>query len=245
MRRKLLVADDSVTIQRVVALSFAGEDVEVEVAPDGDKALAMVRADHPDVVLADVMMPGLTGYQVCESIKRDPELEKIPVVLLVGTFEPFDQAEATRVQSDGHLTKPFDTDELLRTYRRLVGRAAGRRPIRSAEDKGPWYEPDSEQSARPIVAGEILVSSRTRESFLGETRILDVFPAAKDAQMPAPMSEIGPAARASSPMVRSVIEDIVRRIAPDIVREVAWEVVPEMSEMLIRESLSKGKPPSR
>ena len=202
MRRKLLVADDSVTIQRVVALSFAGEDVEVETAADGDQALTMVRANKPDVVLADVMMPGLTGYQVCESIKTDPELRQIPVVLLVGTFEPFDQAEASRVQSDGHLTKPFDTEELIQTYRDLIGRSL-RRGV-SADSDSTAASPES---SSPIIAGEVLVSSKTRESFLGDRRILDVLSPQRDAGVPAFESAAG--LEVSANAVRIVVEDVV------------------------------------
>ncbi len=108
-RRKLLLADDSVTIQKVVNLTFADEGIDVISVGDGDSALDMLQEGLPDIVLADVNMPGLTGYEICARIKdRDPA-SQIPVVLLVGSFEPFDEEEARRVGADAYLTKPFES----------------------------------------------------------------------------------------------------------------------------------------
>jgi CheY-like chemotaxis protein len=110
-RRKLLLADDSPTIQKVISLTF-GDDEGFEVVAVGDGAQALrALADEPppDVVLADVVMPGPDGYELCERIKRDARLRHVPVVLLVGTFEPFNEAEARRVGADTALTKPFQS----------------------------------------------------------------------------------------------------------------------------------------
>lgn len=108
-KRKLLLADDSMTIQKVVKLTFADEGIEVITASDGDAALEKFNESAPDLVLADVNMPGLNGYQLCEKIKNDAATKKTPVVLLVGSFEPFDEAEARRVGADDSLTKPFQS----------------------------------------------------------------------------------------------------------------------------------------
>lgn|GEM_PF-736211 len=107
MSKKLLLADDSVTIQKVVNLTFADEGIEVLTASDGNTALQMLLAHKPDIVIADVNMPGPNGYQICERIKTDEKLKNIPVILLVGSFEPFDEEEAKRVGADDFLTKPF------------------------------------------------------------------------------------------------------------------------------------------
>lgn len=109
-RRKLLLADDSPTIQKVISLTFGDEGVEVVAVGDGERALrALAEEPPPDVVLADVVMPGPDGYELCERIKRDGRLRHVPVVLLVGTFEPFNEAEARRVGADTVLTKPFQS----------------------------------------------------------------------------------------------------------------------------------------
>ena len=117
--RKLLLADDSITIQKVVTLTFADEGVEVVTASDGQEAIEKLKQSTPDVVLADAVMPGASGYEVCEYIKQDPKLKHIPVMLLVGSFEPFDEAEARRVGADDYVTKPFQS------IRRLIDRVGG------------------------------------------------------------------------------------------------------------------------
>ena len=111
--RKLLLADDSATIQKVVDLTFSDEGLEVITVSDGQQALEKLDEVTPDIVLADVFMPGLNGYQVCEYIKRTERFRHIPVMLLVGSFEPFDEAEARRVGADDYLTKPFQSIRTL------------------------------------------------------------------------------------------------------------------------------------
>jgi DNA-binding response OmpR family regulator len=108
-KRKLLLADDSITIQKVVNLTFADEGIEVISVGDGDSAMRKFDEFIPDLVMADVNMPGLNGYEVCRIIKRTEETQNIPVILLVGSFEPFDEAEAKDAGADDFLTKPFQS----------------------------------------------------------------------------------------------------------------------------------------
>ncbi len=108
-KRKLLLADDSVTIQKVVNLTFADEGIEVFTTGDGDSAMEKLREIKPDLVMADVNMPGLNGYQVCEQIKLNEATKQTPVILLVGSFEPFDEEKANAVGADDYLTKPFQS----------------------------------------------------------------------------------------------------------------------------------------
>jgi CheY-like chemotaxis protein len=97
MPKTLLLADDSVTIQKVVGISFANEDIRIVTVDNGDDAVLRAREIRPDIVLADVVMPGKSGYDVCAALKADPTLAGIPVLLLTGTFETFDEARAARV----------------------------------------------------------------------------------------------------------------------------------------------------
>jgi CheY-like chemotaxis protein len=113
MSKKLLLADDSVVIQKLVGLSFANEDVEIFSTDNGDDAVIKAREVVPDVVLADVVMPGKSGYEVCEAIKQDPALAHIPVLLLTGTFEAFDEARAESSGANGQITKPFEAQALV------------------------------------------------------------------------------------------------------------------------------------
>jgi CheY-like chemotaxis protein len=114
--RKLLLADDSVTIQKVIELTFADEGVRVVAFSNGSDAIDKLEEIAPDIVLADVFMPEKSGYEVCEYVKQNEKLRHIPVMLLVGSFEPFDEAEARRVGADDILTKPFQS------IRRLIDR---------------------------------------------------------------------------------------------------------------------------
>lgn len=106
---KLLLADDSVTIRKVVEMAFVDAGIEVFSAVDGETAMQRFIETQPDIVLVDVEMPVPNGYQICEMIKQDEATRHIPVLLLVGSFEPFDQTEAERVEADGFLTKPFQS----------------------------------------------------------------------------------------------------------------------------------------
>lgn len=120
MPHKLLLADDSVTIQRVIELTFADEDVVVTAVGDGKQAIERIQADPPDIVLADVGMPEKDGYEVADFVKRDPRLAHIPVLLLTGAFEPVDEGRAVRVGCDGVLAKPFEPQMVITRVRELL-----------------------------------------------------------------------------------------------------------------------------
>src|SRR5512147_463497 len=109
MPRKLLLADDSITIQKVVAITLSSEDFAITAVDNGEDAVTRAHELKPDVILADVVMPRKNGYEVCEAIKADPSLKHIPVLLLAGTFEAFDEARARGARADGHIAKPFES----------------------------------------------------------------------------------------------------------------------------------------
>jgi len=267
MTKKLLVADDSPTIQKVVKLAFAGEDFLVEGVEHGDEVLEKVKALRPDLVLADISMPGLNGYELCGRIKADPDLGTTPVVLMSGVAEPLDEDGARNAGCDGHLVKPFGTELLIRTVRELIGIEA-------------------DDSAAPAA----LVSARTRESFLGSGSILDIFggtaPMSQPAgtapveilqgdshetpegapSAPAPTEQaaretsqpVQQAARQVIPfpgpkssdlqsaavelpdeIIDAIAQRVLRQMSPDVIREVAWEVIPDLAEIIIRQYLEE------
>src|ERR1044072_1775688 len=137
MGSKILLADDSITIQKVVNLTFAEAGIEVVAVSNGDMAERRLKEVNPDLVLADIFMPGKNGYELCESIKQDPELRTVPVVLLVGAFEPFNEAEARRVHADAHLTKPFESRVLVETVRALMAKYPKPQPAPAAPQAIP------------------------------------------------------------------------------------------------------------
>ena len=104
---KILVADDNANIQKMVALSFEDRGIQVIAVGNGEAAVRRIPDLQPDLVLADIFMPVRNGYEVCEFVKKDERFSHIPVILLVGAFDPLDEKEARRVGADGVLKKPF------------------------------------------------------------------------------------------------------------------------------------------
>jgi CheY-like chemotaxis protein len=113
MARKLLLADDSITIQKVVELVLAEEDFDIRSVSNGEDALNLIESFQPEVVLADIEMPKVNGYQLCEKIKENPRTAGIPVILLAGAFEPIDTELAEKVGADDSVIKPFESQELI------------------------------------------------------------------------------------------------------------------------------------
>jgi CheY-like chemotaxis protein len=113
MTKKLLLADDSITIQKVIQITFAHEDYQLTITDNGDTALVRAEELVPDLVLADVYMPGKNGYELCAAIKQSPALRQVPVLLLAGSFEPFDEGKARAAGADAWIEKPFESQALL------------------------------------------------------------------------------------------------------------------------------------
>jgi CheY-like chemotaxis protein len=165
---KLLLADDSPTTQKVVQLTFADEGVEVVVADDGDSALELYTHHRPDIVLADINIPGLNGYEVCEAIRKRADNGSTPVILLAGSFEPFDVELAHRVGANDYLTKPFASiRRLVATVTALLDVAAKHdtaaaetvepnsvSPHASGPETGSAAEPESEPAPIAVHAPE-------------------------------------------------------------------------------------------
>jgi CheY-like chemotaxis protein len=264
MTLKLLVVDDSANIQRIVGLSFSDEDAIVESVSDGENALDTVKDFRPDVVLVDVFMPGCSGYEICARIKEDPELAGTAVVLLAGTFEPFDELEASRAKCDGCLTKPFDSSDLLQTVHALTEKRQQAQP-KETEMESAGMDTQINETGKPGSYRFRLynfVSPVVCDSFLGSDRILDLFDsdqlsAAKAAmtasvrktELQALQNEPSAGSAASLDVMfsentlNSIVDNVMRRMSAEVIREVAWEVVPELSESIIRRTIEEQSKP--
>lgn len=117
----LLIADDSVTIQKVVDLAFEDEDVNVITAGDGEEALGKVNDGLPDIIIVDTDMPKLNGFEVCQKIKGDAKLKNIAVCLLHSDFEEFDEDKFHSCGADGYLTKPFKSEDIINKVAEITG----------------------------------------------------------------------------------------------------------------------------
>src|SRR5579863_8626067 len=148
MSRRILLADDSVTIQKVIELTFMDDDFEVQAVGNGDEAISLLTAKPFDFVITDVHMPGANGYEVA---RRAKEIRPgIPVLLLVGTFEPFDEGQARSSGANSHLKKPFDSQELLQRVHELLGPAPSAAPAVAAS--APVAAAPAPQPAPPAAA---------------------------------------------------------------------------------------------
>lgn len=127
MGYKLLLADDSITIQKVVELILSEEDYSITSVNNGEDALEIAKKDKPDIILADIIMPKIDGYQLCERVKQDPDLMTVPVLLLAGAYESFDSTRASAVGADDYIIKPFESQELIKKVKDCIER--GSKPL--------------------------------------------------------------------------------------------------------------------
>ncbi len=150
MSGTILLADDSLTIQKVVELTFADTDYRVVAVSSGDDLLDRLPGISPDLIICDVIMPGKDGYDVCQEIKSSSDWLHLPVILLTGTFEPFDRDRAIAAGCSEIITKPFEAQKLVDTVERLIG---GGQPATGPTDlAGSFMDGDDEwpDEATPV-----------------------------------------------------------------------------------------------
>ena len=123
MPKHILVADDSVTIQRVVTITFAGDEFSLASAKSADEALTLAQGRRPDLVIADSVMPGRSGYDLCQAIKA--AMGNVPVLILASQGSPYDEARGRAAGADGFLQKPFDTQAMIDKANDLIAKAGG------------------------------------------------------------------------------------------------------------------------
>lgn len=121
MSKRVLIADDEPNI--VISLEFLmkREGHAVSVARDGPSALEAIRAGRPDLVLLDVMMPGLSGFEVCQAVRADEALAGVKILMLSAKGRDTDIAKGNAMGADAYMTKPFSTRELAEKVRELLG----------------------------------------------------------------------------------------------------------------------------
>lgn len=163
---KILVADDNSNIQKMVALALKDQGIDVVAVGNGEAAVRKISDIRPDLVLADVFMPVRNGYEVCEYVKTDRSLSHIPVILLVGAFDPLDEQEAQRVGADGVLKKPFvPPDPLISMVKSALSRAAAAHPPQAAAEpaRTPAAVPPAHEIPVPVFAS-VPAHSRSPEA---------------------------------------------------------------------------------
>lgn len=156
MGYKLLLADDSITIQKVVSIIFANEECELTIVDNGNAALEKAGEVLPDIMLVDTLMPGTSGYEVCERIRQNPSLKAIPLLLLTGAFEPFDVEKAKESGADDFISKPFESQLLVDKVKSLVELGKGRKGLAPPPEPAvaTVIEPEEEAVSEPVAPVE-------------------------------------------------------------------------------------------
>jgi CheY-like chemotaxis protein len=160
MSKKLLLADDSITIQKVIQITFAHEDYELTITDNGDAAFAKALEIKPDLIMSDVYMPGKNGYELTSAIKQEPTLQHVPVLLLAGSFEPFDEDKARSCKADAWIEKPFESQSLIDKVAELLSAAKSAPEVPAA-----FTAPAAAVAIEPVDVAEAIVDDPFMNAF--------------------------------------------------------------------------------
>ncbi|HUS64983.1 MAG TPA: response regulator [Kofleriaceae bacterium] len=150
MSKTILCADDSVTMQKVAEITFASTEWKYVGAKSADDALRLAKSERPALILADAVMPGKTGYDLCKAVKSDGDLSGVPVLIMCGNSQAYDSARGEQVGADGHIIKPWDTQVLLDKVGEVLQRA-GKEGV-AALGQGVAAAPAAAAAAKPAAA---------------------------------------------------------------------------------------------
>ncbi|KWT92708.1 response regulator [Candidatus Magnetominusculus xianensis] len=166
MPKRLLLADDSITIQKVVELILSEEDFQIISVNDGQEALDKINKFNPSIVLADIEMPKVNGYELCKQIKANEKTKHIPVILLVGAFEPLNERSFKDCGASDHLIKPFESQEFLNKINAVLG------PSSSSDGEVTTFD-EAGKGEEPVDLGDSLMGDDDIEELLGKSDIDD------------------------------------------------------------------------
>ncbi|MCL4472987.1 MAG: response regulator [Actinobacteria bacterium] len=119
--KRVLIVDDEASLRTLVRANLEVDGLQVSEAVDGNEAMAMLKKSQPDLILLDIMMPGKDGIEVLEDLASDEKLREIPVVLLTAKGEQEDLERGASLGARGHITKPFDPEQMVRTVKAALG----------------------------------------------------------------------------------------------------------------------------
>lgn len=147
MSIKVLVADDSITIQKVIGIIFGGDDYSLTVVDNGKAAIDKARELVPDILLIDALMPGMSGYEVAEAVRATPSLAHKPILILTGSFEPFDEEKAKKCGADDYISKPFESQQIITKVKELLELGSSRSATAQVSQTVPTPEVSINQSS--------------------------------------------------------------------------------------------------
>jgi CheY-like chemotaxis protein len=247
--RTLLLADDSLTVRRVIELTFAEEpEIQVVAVSGGDEAIAWLDAHPVDVVLADVDMPGASGYAVAEHVRDSPRLAHVPVVLLTGAADPLDRERVAATGCRAVLVKPFAPDVVIdRVNALLRGDAAAMETPDAPRPAEPPKTPESyfvdldarfaalsgggdtaAEAASPLLQAFASLLDAERR---GQPRTTVEWPSALR-RRPAPVTE---------EFVEQVVQRVLERLPERVLRQAIADHVSAVAERLVQEEIDRIK----
>lgn len=265
MAIKILLADDSITIQKVIGIIFGGEEYSLTVVDNGTAAVAKAREITPDILLIDVHMPGISGYEVCEAVRAIPALAVTPILLLTGSFEPFDEEKARSCGADDFIAKPFESQLVISKVKKLCATSAVRTSQPTAielQAKVPpktatapddiWsaftsaVEPEMTPASSLPSAGSIIEPQIPDNNSMDD--IQDVGALGQNAPFDEnafdfSYKEIGNKTAEPAPVPVTLTEEQLRAaiagVSREVIERIVWEVVPDLAETLIRDAIRK------
>jgi len=185
---RVLLADDSPHALRMGERILREEGFEVATAANGAAALAGLAETDPDVILADVFLPGTSGYQICEHVKSRPRFRHTRVVLTAGALEPLDEDEARRVQADALLKKPFEASVVMETIKPLAEAAGMARGLFAEEFQKMAGTPP--HPALPAVSPSVAAALAQAGTQIDPEQVRAAVTLALDAALPAMIEEV-------------------------------------------------------
>ena len=118
---KILVIEDELNIQKLAKVNLSASGYQVLVATDGEEGLGLAQMEYPDLILLDLMMPGMSGWDVLIALKADQKLQKTPVIIMTASLREGEKDKARSLGAAGYLMKPYSADELLRQVKQVLG----------------------------------------------------------------------------------------------------------------------------
>ena len=216
MKRVILLADDSPTIQRLVTQTFADANVEIISVSNGDAAIRKFEELRPQLVLADIYMPGKNGYEVCTYIKNHSVLSGTPVVLLAGAFDAFDEETANQAGAAAHITKPFEPQALVDLVISLLPKG------------DPAAAPERKPKPAPVPVAAVESAPDHDHDLLG---LGDLFQPATP--------EAPPVLTVSDEEIERIADRVIQKLSTQVIESVAWDVVPDITTKVLREELKR------
>ena len=241
---KVLLADDSTHAQKMATKILAGEGIEVVTVSNGEAAVKKLPDGDFEVVLADVFMPGRTGYEVCSFVKSSPKLGHIPVVLVVGQLEPYNPEQGRTVQADAVLKKPFEATEVVKTVREMLQLFQERKPAPPPPPPSP-EELQAQEAEEKQQLEEIPTTTTARVEVPAELQqqaAFDLFEEAPPAEAPPAAPASVPAEEPASPPAVSTAEAELQAAAVEKPAATEEVVIPELAVPDIEEPAAAPEP---